>query len=187
MGLGPPEIELYRLLKLQGALEGIAEVMELGSQDFWCPQKNLVIALYKAFGRDKVDPVLLNTTNASQQPARLLYEGIGITYGCVDVDGRVGSVVMDLNFDAVPEAHKGKYGLVTNFGTSEHILNQYNVFKASMSSRAPAACSCTRCRSPCTWSMDSSIISGISSRRWRATIRTRRSACGSGPIGSSRA
>jgi hypothetical protein len=35
MGLGPPEIELYLQLKLLGALEGIAEVMELGSQDFW--------------------------------------------------------------------------------------------------------------------------------------------------------
>jgi hypothetical protein len=31
MGLGPPVIELYRRLKLQGALEGITEVMELGS------------------------------------------------------------------------------------------------------------------------------------------------------------
>jgi SAM-dependent methyltransferase len=130
MGLGPPVIELYRQLKLQGALEGITEVMELGSQDFWCPQKNLVIALCKAFGRTEINPVLLNTTNASQQPARLLYEALGIKYGCVDVDGRVGSVVMDLNFDEVPAAHKGKYGLVTNHGTSEHIMNQYNVFKA---------------------------------------------------------
>ena len=129
MGLGPPVIELYRQLKLQGALEGITEVMELGSQDFWCPQKNLVIALCKAFGRIEVSPVLLNTTNASQQPARLLYEALGIKYACVDVDGRVGSVVMDLNFDSVPDAHKGQYGLVTNHGTSEHILNQYNVFK----------------------------------------------------------
>jgi hypothetical protein len=59
MGLGPPEIDLYRQLKLQGALEGVTEVMELGSQDFWCPQKNLVTALCKAFGRDKVDAVLL--------------------------------------------------------------------------------------------------------------------------------
>src|SRR5215471_1058804 len=129
MGLGPPEIELYRQLKLQGALEGITEVMELGSQDFWCPQKNLVTALVKAFGRTVEDPALVNTSNTSQKPARLLYEALGIKYGCVDVDGRVGSVVMDLNFDSVPDADKGQYGLVTNHGTSEHILNQYNVFK----------------------------------------------------------
>lgn len=129
MGLGPPVIELYRQLKLQGVLDGVTEVMELGSQDFWCPQKNLVLGLCKAFGRSDVDPALLNTSNASQQPARLLYEALGIKYGCVDVDGRVGSVVMDLNFDEVPAAHRGKYGLVTNHGTSEHILNQYNVFK----------------------------------------------------------
>src|SRR5262249_52036728 len=130
MGLGPPVIELYRQLKLQGALDGITEVMELGSQDFWCPQKNLVSALFKAFGKTVEDPALLNTTNASQKPARLLYEALGIKYGCVDVDGRVGSVVMDLNFDPVPESHRSRYGLVTNHGTSEHILNQFNIFKA---------------------------------------------------------
>jgi hypothetical protein len=130
MGLGPPVIELYRQLKLQGALDGITEVMELGSQDFWCPQKNLVTALVKAFEKTVDDPALLNTSNASQKPARLLYEALGIKYDCVDVDGRVGSVVLDLNFDPVPEDQKGRYGLVTNHGTSEHILNQYNVFKA---------------------------------------------------------
>jgi hypothetical protein len=130
MGLGPPVLELYRQLKLQGALEGITEVMELGSQDFWCPQKNLVTALVKAFGKTVEDLALLDTSNASQKPARLLYEALGIKYGCVDVDGRFGSVVMDLNFDEVPAAHKGRYGLVTNHGTSEHIMNQYNVFKA---------------------------------------------------------
>ena len=129
MGLGPPIIELYRQLKLRGALEGVTNVMELGSQDFWCPQKNLLIALLKTFGKTVEDPALLNTSNASQKPARLLYEALGIKYGCVDVDGRVGSVVMDLNFDSVLDEHKGKYGLVTNHGTSEHLLNQYNVFK----------------------------------------------------------
>jgi len=130
MGLGPPEVELYRQLKIAGALEGVGEVIELGSQDFWCPQKNLVTALFKAFGRTVEDPSLLTTTNANQKPARLLYEGIGIKYNCVDVDGRFGTVVMDLNFDPVPSEQKSKYGLVTNHGTSEHILNQYNVFKA---------------------------------------------------------
>jgi len=33
MGLGPPVIEFYRQLKLRGALEGITEVMGLGSQE----------------------------------------------------------------------------------------------------------------------------------------------------------
>jgi hypothetical protein len=104
--------------------------MELGSQDFWCPQKNLLTALVKAFGKTVEEPALLNTSNANQKPARLLYEALGIKYSCVDVDGRMGSVVLDLNFDPVPNDQKGKYGLVTNYGTSEHILNQYNVFKA---------------------------------------------------------
>lgn len=105
VGLGPPVIELYRQLKLQGALDGITEVMELGSQDFWCPQNNLVTGLLKAFGQ-----------RADQ-------------YHCVDIDGRVGSLVMDLNFDSIPDEQKGKYDLITNHGTSEHIFNQYNVFK----------------------------------------------------------
>jgi hypothetical protein len=129
MGLGPPVIELYRQLKVLGALEGITDVMELGSQDFWCPQRNLVKSICTAFGRPEPGPELLDTDNTRQKPARLLYEALGMKYSCVDVDGRVGTLVLDLNFDPVPKDHRNRYGLVTNHGTSEHILNQYNVFK----------------------------------------------------------
>jgi hypothetical protein len=129
VGLGPPVIELYRQLKILGALNGISEVMELGSQDYWCPQQNLVKALFAVFGRNEPPAELLNTSNTSQKPARLLYEGLGIKYQCVDVDGRVGTLVLDMNFDGAPAEHKNRYGLVTNHGTSEHLLNQYNVFK----------------------------------------------------------
>jgi len=129
VGLGPPVIELYRQLKVLGAINGVSEVMELGSQDFWCPQQNLMKALFAAFGRKEPPAELLNTSNTSQKPARLLYEGLGIEYQCVDVDGRVGTLVLDLNFDSAPPEHRSRYGLVTNHGTSEHLLNQYNVFK----------------------------------------------------------
>jgi hypothetical protein len=129
MGLGPAVIELYRQLKLQGAFEGVTNVIELGSQDYWCPQKNLMRSLFAAFGRE-VDPHLLETSSATQKPARLLYAALGIDYVCVDVDGRPGTVLMDLNFDPAPAEQKGKYSLVTNHGTSEHLLNQYNVFKS---------------------------------------------------------
>jgi hypothetical protein len=128
MGLGPPVIELYRQLKLQGALDGISNVMELGSQDFWCPQANLLKALCSSFGK-VAPPEIFGTDNVHQKPARLLYETLGINYGCVDVDGRAGTLILDLNFDTAPDEHKGKYGLVTNHGTSEHLLNQLNVFQ----------------------------------------------------------
>ncbi len=129
MGLGPPVLELYRQLKILGAFDGVRDVIELGSQDFWCPQQNLVGALCAAFGRGEPAPELLRTTNASQLPARLLYEALGLNYQCVDIDGRVGSLVLDMNFDGAPPEHVGRYDLVTNHGTSEHLLNQYNVFK----------------------------------------------------------
>lgn len=132
MGLGPPVLELYRQLKILGVLDGITEVMELGSQDFWCPRRNLVRALFSAFGREselEARPYLLETTNGNQMPARYLYEGLGIKYNCVDVDGRAGTLVLDMNFDEPPPEHHGRYGFITNHGTSEHMLNQYNVFK----------------------------------------------------------
>jgi len=103
--------------------------MELGSQDFWCPQTNLLKALCAAFGRPEPAPELLGTTNTQQKPARVLYEALGIQYSCVDVDGRVGTLTLDLNFDRAPAEHKSKYGLVTNHGTSEHLINQLNVFE----------------------------------------------------------
>ena len=37
------------------------------------------------------------------------------------------AIPLDLNRDALPAAHIGRYDLVTNEGTSEHILNQWNV------------------------------------------------------------
>jgi hypothetical protein len=129
MGLGPQILELYRQLKILGALEGTRNVIELGSQDFWCPQQNVVRALFSAFARPEPPPELLHTTNAKQLPARLLYEALGLDYQCVDVDGRDGSLTLDFNFDSAPSDHSGRYDLVTNHGTSEHLLNQYNVFK----------------------------------------------------------
>jgi hypothetical protein len=129
MGIGPNALELYRQLKIQGVLDGVSEVMELGSQDYWCPQKNLIAGLFEAFGR-LIDADLFRTDATGLKPARLIYEGIGLKYTCIDVDGREGSLPWDLNFDAIPSEYVGKYGLVTNHGTTEHIVNQFNAFKA---------------------------------------------------------
>jgi hypothetical protein len=42
-----------------------------------------------------------------------------------------------LNFDSIPPEHEGKYNLVTNFGTTEHVANQLNAFKIIHDLTAP--------------------------------------------------
>jgi hypothetical protein len=45
--------------------------------------------------------------------------------------------VLDLNYDEVPAENRGRYDLVTNFGTTEHVVNQLNAFKIIHDLTAP--------------------------------------------------
>jgi hypothetical protein len=133
MGLGPPILALYRQLKLLGALDGIDSVVELGSQGVWCPDVRLLTGLFEAFSRP-VPPcqeleVYINATGTGHAASRHLHENLGFKYDCVDIDGNFGSLTLDINFDSVPPESRGKYGLTTNHGTTEHVLDQRNAFK----------------------------------------------------------
>ena len=133
MGLGPPILALYRQLKLGGALEGIDRVVELGSQGVWCPDERLLIGLFEAFGRPipsaKERATYVNTSGTGSAASRDLHESLGFQYDCVDIDGNFGSLTLDINFDSVPLQSRGRYGLTTNHGTTEHVLDQRNAFK----------------------------------------------------------
>jgi hypothetical protein len=55
------------------------------------------------------------------------------------VDGSPGSIPLDLNYDQVPAQLRSKFGLVTNFGTTEHVCNQMNAFSIIHELAAPGA------------------------------------------------
>jgi hypothetical protein len=129
MGLGPPVLALYCQLKRLGVFEGITDVMELGAQNVWCPKPGIVKKLFEAFGKPPPPPDMLDRFANWKGSGSELYTALGFTYHCVDLDPQFNSIPLDLNFDPCPPEHVGKYGFVTNHGTSEHILNQYNVFK----------------------------------------------------------
>lgn len=129
MGLGPPVIALYYQLKTLGVFDSVREVVELGSQDVWCPYKNMMRDLFRVFGREVPPAHLIDAFAEAKGSARDLYENLGMKYVCVDVDARHGALALDMNFDEAPPEHKNRYDLTTNHGTSEHLLNQYNVFK----------------------------------------------------------
>ena len=66
---------------------------------------------------------------AEGSPAAPLYERLGMSFACVDASGEYGGMKWDLNFDACPPEHQRRYDFVTNHGTTEHLLNQYNAFR----------------------------------------------------------
>jgi SAM-dependent methyltransferase len=69
------------------------------------------------------------STGTGHAPSRHLHESLGFKYQCIDIDGNFGAIALDMNFDPLPAEYRGKFGMTTNHGTTEHIFNQLNAFK----------------------------------------------------------
>ncbi|MBI4963473.1 MAG: hypothetical protein HY913_09360 [Desulfomonile tiedjei] len=128
MALGPLVLKVFVDLKKSGSFADIKSVMEIGSTDVESEKDIAALEDFlRAFGvnpeKNLVDRI------AEKGPARLLFETVGFKYGCIDFDGRHGALQLDLNWDSVPREHYQAYDLVMNLGTSEHVMNQFNVFK----------------------------------------------------------
>jgi hypothetical protein len=52
-----------------------------------------------------------------------------IEYNSFDVCPALKTELLDLNYDQLPEKYQEYYDVVVNFGTTEHIFNQWNSFK----------------------------------------------------------
>lgn len=58
--------------------------------------------------------------------ADVYYKSKGMTYECIDLSKENGAIEMDLES---PQKIQTQFDLVTDFGTSEHIKDSYNVHK----------------------------------------------------------
>ncbi len=135
MGISDAMLALYTDLKKADLLDAIDSVAELGSQTVWVQNPERLTSLFLAFGRtlpsDAEFAKFINSSGTGIASSRSLHEYLGFTrYTSIDIDAAHGAIPLDLNFDDVPAEHRGQYGLVTNHGTAEHIINQANTFKA---------------------------------------------------------
>jgi SAM-dependent methyltransferase len=53
----------------------------------------------------------------------------GLDYIAYDIFPGKHIVIFDLNRESAPDAHRDRFDCVLNFGTTEHVFNQYNAFK----------------------------------------------------------
>ena len=129
MGLSSHLLGVFHKLAADGDWQKIGNVIELGSQNIVCEgYEEAVRQICSVLGREAPSESSL-TNILSNGSTRELYETLGIGYNSVDTDGAHGALTMDLNFDEVPEDQKNRFGLTTNFGTTEHLINQLNAFK----------------------------------------------------------
>jgi SAM-dependent methyltransferase len=143
MALSVLSLELLTRLRKSGALAEPTSVVEIGAQQLgndFLRARDRMENLGQLFGvTAKLDLPAPQETYIveggsehlpeSAPLARPFWEWLGFEYASVDIDGSPNSIPLDLNFDSIPEWAKGKFGLVTNFGTTEHVTNQLNAFK----------------------------------------------------------
>lgn len=143
MGIGTWELDVLLRLRKEGYLPDHATMIEIGAQQLAnsaLADSAKIGALAQNFGAGSA-PALPRPTesvvldggmehlDAAAPPARELWRWLGFDYAAIDIDESPESIALDLNFDDAPASAMGKFDLVTNFGTTEHIANQLNAFK----------------------------------------------------------
>ena len=146
MGINSWDLEVLIKLRESGFLPDPGAVVEIGAQqlsnDFlMVPER--VAHLGRLFGVDKplALPPASPKSGAGLDPAAPyaceFWRWLGFDYATIDIDGSPGAIALDLNFDNAPDDAKGKYQLVTNYGTTEHVANQLNAFEVIHDLTAP--------------------------------------------------
>ena len=140
MGITFESIERMDRLGLFG--KGRTSILDIGSSNLYSANPEQIKRFLKKYAPADVqdaipfaetlargsgyDPVRggLNESFAGQ-----LFEKAGMEYLAFDIADGYRTQILDLNHATLPKNLQGHFDLVLNFGTTEHILNQYNCFK----------------------------------------------------------
>jgi hypothetical protein len=121
MGISIDEIDYFARAGLLGC-----RVLDLGAQNLHHADVETMERIAgRSLPRDR-----LAALTATQFPyVAALYDLLDIEYVSYDVCPGARTMVLDLNYDALPKQHRGYFDLVTNCGTTEHVINQLNCFE----------------------------------------------------------
>ena len=120
------------------------QVMDVGAQNLYTASREEVVNFVKRYTPVFPDGELAALGQRLEEGGILLPEhrgfrndsflcdlllAAGFPYTSIDIFERPHNMVVDLNFFSVPPEMKERYGLVLNFGTTEHVFNQANCFQ----------------------------------------------------------
>jgi hypothetical protein len=139
MGIAPAHLSAYLWWHAEGWLKPGASLLDLGAQELFCGDNPAALNHFIATfgGQPYPDDELARVANRSFAGEAM--ERAGFRYTSIDYKDYPYAVRLDLNHDALPKQHHGRYDVVTNHGTSEHILNQWNFFQTMHDAAAVGA------------------------------------------------
>jgi hypothetical protein len=119
--------DLLKIVELQekGFIPKSPKIMELGSNDLNIHEVQDIKDIIHRLGGD---PRKFRASSNCTIPARNFYDTLGWEYFCVDIDERPGTINLDLNRGNIEARYKGYFDVVTNHGTTEHVMNPINSF-----------------------------------------------------------
>lgn len=130
MGTSIENIFLARSLAEAGLVPKDALVIDIGAQEL--KHKFDVARLHAMFREFLPAEALADLSDDAFADARYtgpIFEFFGFRYTSIDAYKVAGGITLDLNFDQAPPHLFGQGDIVQNFGTTEHVCNQYNCFK----------------------------------------------------------
>jgi hypothetical protein len=142
MGWNASDIETISWLRMQGHFPGGNAIVELGEQTLspdLLSDQAVLSDICLAFGAATRDfsgqrpEAYAAREIAEVKPeiaARELWNWLGFKHSCIALSGGAAAVPLDLNVHAIPENLRGKFSFVSNIGTTAHVANQLNAFKA---------------------------------------------------------
>lgn len=141
MGASLTDLKTILQLHKDGRLPGRFSIVDIGAQQLAnevLRDQEIMPAYAAAFGVVERSfgsaPPKANAPGVEAQAtdtpyAKDLWDWLGCRYAAIDYDSSPHCLKLDLNFDDVPTDHRGAYDLVTNFGTTEHVVNQLQAMK----------------------------------------------------------
>lgn len=137
MGIGPDWLRSFQETCRIGDIVPGQAILDVGASELFCASEPAVLNEFLvSFGAAPYEEAEL-LRMADRAFAAELFRRAGFHYNAIDYADFPGILRLDLNVDELPLENYGKYNFVNNAGTSEHILNQYNVFKLIHDATAP--------------------------------------------------
>jgi hypothetical protein len=131
------------VMESYGLLGSGRNVLDFGSSNLYTATADEIVAFVKrhnpkprsdlnAWAAGLAAGSLLDASGQALNKAFVgeMLEEAGMGYDAIDIADGHKTTIVDLNSERLPENMVGAYDTVLNHGTSEHILNQMNVFAA---------------------------------------------------------